>query len=227
MARYSISAFLARQTCQIAQQVKTYHPIEYRGTRYGSSQRPSDARWEWAAATLQAHGANNVLDLGCCEGDFVRRASKAGYFALGLDHACGRLMMGSNTIWGDKQIMSGFALAQIDPALVDRLPRFDAVLFLSVLHHIMARNGEPYACELLRRLGERVVGQVLLFEMGTSLEKTHKWASQLPDMGSAPADWVGDFLGRAGYRDVRVLGWSDAWDSRYRRPMFAAASPER
>ena len=55
------------------------------------------------------------------------------------------------------------------PADFDALPKFDAVICMSVVHHIIRAYGITSAEEFLRALARRVE-KVLIFEIGTADE---------------------------------------------------------
>jgi SAM-dependent methyltransferase len=117
---------------------------------------PSGDRWATIAANLRAAGAKTLLDLGCAEGYFVQQAAKCGCLAVGVDSDVLRLSLAQASATLNRVQGAGFIYAELTPEFIDMLPTYDAVLFLSVMHHIMYERGVDYAREYMRRLKPKV-----------------------------------------------------------------------
>jgi hypothetical protein len=64
---------------------RPYEPVEIGGRRFNNV-GDSDGRWRAVAEVLDRHAVHNVLDVGCAEGWFVRRAAKDhNCFAVGIE----------------------------------------------------------------------------------------------------------------------------------------------
>ena len=64
---------------------RPYEPVEIGGRRFDNV-RDSDGRWRAIATVLKQFGVRNVLDVGCAEGWFVRRAATDLHcFAVGIE----------------------------------------------------------------------------------------------------------------------------------------------
>jgi cyclopropane fatty-acyl-phospholipid synthase-like methyltransferase len=207
---------------RVSRSFVAYQPVSLQGETLQPGQRACTDRWTMIAAQLRATGARSLLDLGCAEGYFVRSAAaELGCFALGVDGDFTRLLVAQTCTLEDRVTGAAFALGTIDAALVSRLPVFDAVIFLSVMHHVMYEHGVDYARHLLRAIHKQT-RLCLFFDMGQSNETENEWARLLPDMGSDPAAWIGDFLRSAGFATVEKIGESDSWKNEARRSVFVA-----
>lgn len=199
-----------------------YHPVEFQGRRLAEGQRGCSDRWAAIKSQIEAHGAETLLDLGCAEGYFVRSAAvECGCVALGVDADLRRLTLAESFSTLDRVQGAGFMLAELTPALLQKLPRFDLVVFLSVMHHIMYECGVDHAREIAALVRSKT-NKVLIFDMGQSDETEHEWAGALPDMGADPHAWIREFLLSAGFSSVDKLAETDSYQGHVRRAVFAA-----
>jgi hypothetical protein len=201
---------------------QVYHPVAVAGRCLRQGERSCRDRWALIAPQLERHQIRTLLDLGCAEGFFVRQAAAIeGCFALGIDADVRRLTIAQTASILDEAHNAGFMLARVTPDFVDRLPEFDAVLFLSVLHHVMSEHGEDHARDLLRRIRLKTRA-LMIFDMGHSGETTQAWAQRLPAMGDEPDRWIAGFLRSAGYSQTEKLGETDGYRGSGRRTVFLA-----
>jgi hypothetical protein len=103
------------------------------------------------------------------------------------------------------------------------LPKFDAVICMSVVHHIIRAYGLATAGEFVTALVSRV-NKVLIFEVGTSEESS--WTEFLPELSQGHEVFVRDFLERCGLRNVRVIAESPAYHREVQRLLFVAEPKE-
>lgn len=218
-----LSSFLFRLYArQLLGAYPHYQPVLYRGRAAGGSDRACADRWEAMKRGLDAFSVESLLDLGSAEGFYVLRAAQElACMALGVDADMRRLAIAQNQIVSEKIAPAGFLFGVIDEALLKKLPVFDAVLCLSFLHHVMASSGTAYAAELLRLMRARAA-KVFFFEMGQSDEKEQRWATELPDMGANPHQWIRDLLESAGFTRVVKIGESRAYGGSVKRALFQA-----
>jgi hypothetical protein len=111
------------------------------------------------------------------------------------------------------------ARAFVTPDAIRGLPQFDAVLCLSVLHHVIRGFGLGVAERFLQVLATRV-SKVLLFEIGTAGESS--WTEFLPAQSQGQEAFVRELLERAGFRDVLVIAESAAYHREVQRLLFVA-----
>lgn len=206
---------------RLVKQVHPYHPVAMDGKLLAPGERNCNDRWQILRNVL-AEGADSLLDLGCAEGYFVSRAAREyGCFALGIDADVRRLTIAQDLNVISRNEYAGFMYAHMNMEFLRKLPQFDVVVFLAVLHHVMYEHGVDHARELMSGIRMKTK-KVLLFEMGQSNEKSMHWASHLPDMGSDPQEWIRSFLLSCGFSTAEKVGETDAYQSSSRRSIFLA-----
>lgn len=184
--------------------------------------RECEVRWDAIRRVLEEHGCRSVVDLGSSEGYYVIQAARHGLgFCVGVDFDLRRTWTAVNQVVLEDIPRAGFLVSEIDMELVEALPRFDAAIFLSVLHHIMYRDGEEHARRLMAALAERI-DKVVIFEMGQSDEHLEKWAAELPDMGPDPHAWIARFLRSAGFAHVEKIAEAPSYRREVNRALFKA-----
>lgn len=206
----------------IAKRVKyhnAYQPISVGSVRPRKTIRNCDDRWEMIRESIVTTGSRNLIDFGCAEGYFVRKAGEMGCFAVGVDRDYNRLGLIEAARMIDKSECSGFILSSIDEQLLSKLPPFDAVLCFSVMHHIIRHNSVEYGLERLRQM-RSITRKVFLFDMGQTNEVTTGWAEKLPYMGEDPRPWISNFLKEGGFENVEVIGETDAYKDNVSRYVF-------
>jgi len=197
-----------------------YQPILNGGKLIPGGDRNCIDRWELIKKEILNYEASSVLDVGCAEGFYViKSAEECGCVSLGIDADIRRFSMAQNQILSEKIMPAGFLLAEIDAELIKKLPKFDVVIFLSVMHHMMYSLGEEYSRNILTELRKKI-NKVLIFEMGQSDEFKNGWAKLLPDMGSNPHEWIRKFVLSAGFSNVQKIGESDSYNKDRNRAIF-------
>lgn len=197
-----------------------YQPV-VTATGQTSSARECEVRWEAIAPVLAASGAKSLVDLGCSEGFYVLRAAKAGLpFSMGVDFDQRRMFTCTGQMVLQDLQHAGFLMAPVDETLLDALPKFDAVIFLSVIHHMMYQHGVEYAQRILQQVAAKT-GKVCFFEMGQSDEHKESWAKLMPDMGSDPHAWVQQFALDNGFSRAKKLSQASSFAKETSRALFA------
>lgn len=196
-----------------------YQPIHVGTVKSRVSTRECEDRWVIVKDVIEQVEARSLVDFGCAEGFFVRRAGELGLFSLGIDRDYNRLGLIESARMIDRSEKSGFLLSGIDEDLLTKCPKFDVVLCFSVLHHVIRHNNLEYGREILR-LMRLVASKAFVFDMGQSTETSTAWAKELPDMGADPAAWVAEFLRSAGFQSVAVAGETDAYKDSVPRYVF-------
>ena len=206
---------------RLVKQVVPYHPVSLNGELLAGGERQCSDRWTIISKVL-SQGGSTLLDLGCAEGYFVSRAAQEyGCVALGVDADVRRLTVAQDVNVINKTPNAGFMYANVTMEFLRKLPRFDVVIFLAVLHHVMYEHGLDYAREYMRCIHEKTA-KALVFEMGQSNESGMEWASSLPDMGPNPHEWIVEFLLSCGFTEVQKAGETDAYHSNVHRGVFVA-----
>lgn len=205
---------------RIARSYSPYQPVSIKGKPICPGERKHSDRFAVIRNVIESTGAKTVLDLGCAEGYFVAQAAaQCGCIALGIDADVRRLSLAQASVTLNRVKGAGFMYGELTPEFVQRLPMFDAVFFMSILHHIMYERGVEYALEYMKGLRAKA-SKFLIFDMGQSDETENTWASLLPDMGSNPHFWVKQFLESAGFSKVEKLTESDSYQGFAKRALF-------
>jgi O-antigen chain-terminating bifunctional methyltransferase/kinase len=206
---------------RLIKQLEPYHPVSMEGELIAPGERQCSDRWAVISKVL-SEKPDTVLDLGCAEGYFVFRAAQEfGCFTLGVDADVRRLTIAQELNLLNKSDRSGFMYADISPEFLRKLPQFDVVILLAVLHHVMYEHGVEYARDYMKIIRDKT-RIALVFEMGQSNEVSMEWARSLPDMGARPVEWIAEFLFSCGFSEVSKAGETDAYQSNCHRGVFVA-----
>jgi 2-polyprenyl-3-methyl-5-hydroxy-6-metoxy-1,4-benzoquinol methylase len=198
---------------------KAYQPIWVGAIRSKKTIRDCEDRWSMVRRSIEETGSRSVVDLGCAEGFFVRKAGEMGCFAVGVDRDYNRLGLIESARMIDRSEHSAFMLADIDLPLLGNIPQFDTVLCFSVMHHIIRRNSFEHGLAILKAIRSRT-GKAFIFDMGQTNEISTSWVTKLPDMGADPQNWIEGFLRAGGFAEVRCIGKTDAFQDEVDRHVF-------
>ncbi len=199
------------------------HSPEIAGGRVGK--RENETRWSAISTALESYEPRSILDVGCAEGWFLRRAADTfNCFGLGIDSYESRVMLGeaARLHGGDERVAIMKGKLKADD--IRALPRFDAVICLSVLHWIIREEGLPAAQEFVRALLSRAE-RVLLFEIGEAEHFARRFSTLLPGDASGE-NFVRYLLATAGASNIRVIAESRDINDRKTRLLFAAEPPQ-
>jgi hypothetical protein len=118
---------------------RPYESVEIGGRRFNNV-RDSDRRWRAVAEVLDRHAVHNVLDVGCAEGWFVRRAAKDhNCFAVGIE-ATDALCVGELARLHDRVERAATIRAFMTP---EALRRSDHFAFCSSSHSARSSRIAP------------------------------------------------------------------------------------
>lgn len=193
-----------------------YHPIWVDGITSKASSRARDTRWDMVEAQIKTYGVGSLLDIGCAEGYFVRKAAATGCFTIGIDANSTIFSLNQAASTLDKNHNCGFVLAPLSLDLLERIPNFDMIICLSMMHHVLRIQGIENVRGYLGKMSTKF-NKCAMFDMATSIEK--KLQPPLPDMGPDPAAWIKDLLMSSGFPNVEQIGTS-ASPNGDPRPMF-------
>jgi SAM-dependent methyltransferase len=219
--RLSASRRLLNAAFQVLRPKRAYEPVELGGRRF-ASKREVEARWTAIAEAIRRYEVRTVLDIGCAEGWFLRRAAEDfGCFCIGVDAEDRRVLTGEIARLHDGVERVAVMKARLTPEDIRELPACDMVLCLSVVHHVMREGGRRAAEEFVQALASRA-RKALIFEMGTSEERQLAWSSALPDMPQGQEPFVRGLLESCGLREVRVIASTPGLHGDAPRLLFAA-----
>ncbi len=201
---------------------RSYQPVgEIKDGARGRPESAFSERLKVLESEIRDCSANNLLDIGCCEGFFPRQVSlKHNILSLGIDGAGDRLNIGNALLELNEEEGYGFILKFLTPEDIVKLPSFDIVVCFSVLHHIVKVGGESEGVKFLKACS-KITKKRFIFDMGGPEETSHSWAK---DMEFLKGDVVAEtkkFLEKAGFTDVRHVGDSWGHNSDAKRPIFS------
>jgi hypothetical protein len=220
-ARFATGRRFMRAAFHLIRPKRLYEPVELAGSRY-SEKREAEARWNAIAEAIRHYGARNVLDVGCAEAWFLRRAARElGVFGIGVEAADRRVLVGEIARLHDGAERVAVLKARLEPDDILGLPVCDIVICLSVVHHVMREGGIEAARRFVTALATRA-RKALLFEMGTADETALEWTKTLPDMPAGQESFVRDLLISAGLSNIRVVASTPGLRKDAPRLLFAA-----
>lgn len=203
---------------------KSYQPVE--GIKFISQRRPDSAflkRWQIVSDVIKQYQPNNLLDIGCAEGFFARRAAlKHNLFAVGCEYNWRPLGIGAAIAELKDEQGYGFVRVLLTPDTLKKLPKFDMVICFSILHHLIRARGEGVGLEFLRSCVQ-TTGKCFLFDMGTPEETLNSWASDLNFLKNNSRSIeknIKIYLKQAGFKHVSCLGQALGYNSDAFRPIF-------
>jgi SAM-dependent methyltransferase len=197
---------------------KSYQPVRI-GAKRARPARDADTRWQAIAETLRHYGARSVFDIGCAEGVFVRRAAhELGCFAIGVE-ASNRATLGVLALACDRVERAAICRAFVTPEDLRNWPKFDAVICMSVAHHVMRAYGRERGEDFIAACASRA-DRVVIFEMGTGEEES--FADVLPPEAKHQESFVRTLLEGAGLVNVRIIAETGAYHKGATRLLFAA-----
>jgi SAM-dependent methyltransferase len=174
----------AAQTWELKQVIKH---VEYYQPLYGLQIDPKPLRScrDRAEAIAGAIGplspGMRLVDFGCSLGYFVFYFADRGIHAQGIDLSASNVAV-AQTVRRINRLSCSLSCAQLTLEYVRTIPvgRYNVGLLLSILHHIIHREGLEYARELVGELSRRI--PVLVLEMAHREEQVScDWRNSLPE----------------------------------------------
>ena len=200
-----------------------YQPVDGLGRRVVTRGEGSRTRLAAMRPVLEAHGVRTVMDVGANAGYFPIELARDGIRAVAVDFepTLLRTMLTAVRRNAVEDRVAVMAL-RIGPDSVELLPTVDAVICLSIWHHLVRDHGLAAADEILAALWERSRA-VLIFDTG---EREMGADFRLPAMEPDARTWVAGHLAEvcAG-GTVEHLGTHAAFDpdgAPVTRNLFAA-----
>ena len=189
-----------------------YQPLPWvRTVRLQRARRDSGSwsRLEQITRVVERVGASTAVDVGANSGFFSFALAERGLNVVAVepDPKYGRVIAYVARRATVDGLVALLALA-IDEDSVDLAPAADAVLFLSVWHHIVMHAGLRAASSVVRQLWARS-RMVLFFDTG---QEEMGRAFGLPAMKPAPRRWIESYLAETcGGGEVEWLGSHQAF----------------
>jgi 2-polyprenyl-3-methyl-5-hydroxy-6-metoxy-1,4-benzoquinol methylase len=198
-----------------------YEPLKISGKLYDSC-RNWEIRWKIIKNELLNYETSSIIDIGCAEGWFIRLAAEElKCFSLGIERNDKRLLPGELSRLYDRVENCAIIKADLTIENIIKLPLVDVILCLSVMHHIVYKQGIEYARDFIKALSEKAK-KAIIFEMGTAQETKAKWSSDMPDMPEGQDNFIKDFLKSAGLVNIKIIGRSSSIYNDAERLLFVA-----
>lgn len=207
---------------------KSYQPIGDK--KIGSSLRPNSAfmkRLEILESEIKSCKANNLLDIGCAEGFFVRQTSlKNSLFSIGVDGSLERIEKGVFLSQLNHEEGYGFVLQMLTPEKISRLPKFDIVVCFSLLHHVISQKGRREGLNFLKACNG-ITKKQFIFDMGSPDEILQPWAKDLNFLQGDVVANIKSYLEEAGFANIKCVGESLGHRGEAVRPIFLCCSSDK
>lgn len=167
-----------------------YQPLPWIGKTKALRDAGVDTRWESISTVLDEVSPGSALDVGSQVGFFALAIARRGTPTVAVE----RNPQFYRTLLYAKEKMEldnvGLLVMPVEPHTVQLLPAADAVVFMSVWHHMYREHGDAAAREMLRTIWAHT-GKVLFFETGES-EMPPRY--HVPDMAGDPVGWITKLL---------------------------------
>ena len=184
-----------KQLKEILLEIKTtkvYQTIKFNNLSLSGSRKKTDSRLSIILDHLDPK-SKKILDVGCSNGLFCYHLAQMGAIVSGVDK-------NKEVINLNKKISEYFDLNinfyedDVNLNFFNNLPDYDAILFLSVLHHIFhhCRQKPLELCnKIIKSISKKT--NLLIFEIGQSAEP-FTWSKKLLLMEPDPKQWIIDNL---------------------------------
>lgn len=179
--------------------------------------RPSEDRWAMIRDHMPAE-SKTVFDIGSNSGYYLFQFANLGYLSHGIESDPDLVYFTSlqNYLLDAKGVSC--ECGRFDLRFIEHMPRYDVVLCLSIMHHIIMSEGIDVAEAVLKALVQKI-NHVMFFEMGQSNETKADWFYRLPRMQPDPEVWISLWLKKCGFKKIETIGTSQTTVPRY---LFAA-----
>jgi hypothetical protein len=167
-----------------------YQPVASLPIRSANRGGGSESRWEAIFPVVCEQRAESAVDVGASEGYFSIRLGRACVPTIAIE---GEPSISRTAIFAVRRSgvdNVGVLAMELTPENVVALPAGDAVLCLSVWHHLVRRYGLADTTEMLKTIWDRT-GKVLFFDTG---EDEMSPDFNLPEMRPDARSWLAGYL---------------------------------
>lgn len=99
---------------------------------YQGKRTDNEKRWKMISSNLELDD-KTALDIGCAEGYFTSKLADLGMEVVGIDKDPEKIKI-AKILWNDKERVK-FYQSELLPKSIDRIPKKDVTLLLTVYHH--------------------------------------------------------------------------------------------
>jgi hypothetical protein len=167
-----------------------YQPVASLPTRAATRGTGSESRWEAMFPVLCEQDVGSAVDLGACEGYFSIKLGRACIPTIALEGYPGTYRTAIYAVRRSGLDNVGVLALALNPDNVVAVPASDAVLCLSLWHHLVRQHGLAGTTEMLKTIWDRT-GKVLFFDTGEN-EMTSDYG--LPEMRPDSRSWLAGYL---------------------------------
>jgi hypothetical protein len=198
-----------------------YQPVASLPIRTATRGTGSESRWEAIFPVLGEQAVKSAVDIGACEGYFSIKLGSAGIPTIALEGYPATYRTALYAVRRSGLDNVGVLALELNPDNIVAVPAADAVLCLSVWHHLVRYQGLAGATEMMKTIWDRT-DKVLFFDTGEN-EMTPDYG--LPEMTPDARSWLSAYLAATceGSR-IEHLGTHAAFDPSGRpveRDLFA------
>lgn len=164
----------------------------------------------------------SLLDIGCNEGHFTRKAAENGWCAWGIDDLAHPVEFATEQARAQGLSNALFAQGQLTPEVARRLPSFDVILMVSTFHEIFQVFGPDLAYRMFDDL-LAACRQKMIFEPASTNDRysgSHALFIKENDR-TAIESWVCSIASRSPGWRVRFVGKTQYTNAEPYRFMFA------
>jgi len=186
-----------------------YQPVASLPARSATRGTGSESRWEAILPVVSQQHVESAVDIGACEGYFSIELGRSGVPTIALEGYPSNYRTAMYAVRRSGLDNVGVLALELTPENVVAVPTADAMLCLSVWHHLVRNHGLPNATEMMQTIWDRTA-KVLFFDTGED-EMTPDYG--LPELAPDARSWLTDYLGETceGSR-VEHLGMHAAFD---------------
>jgi len=158
---------------------------DFFGDDLSHAHRPTNNRLETILSHFPDGGFDRVLDIGCCSGFFCFGMAAHSREILGIDKQIIHLSMAQASAKRHNVTNCQFREQFVEDLFAQEPDRvWDAVVYMSVHHHMVGKYGWDEAAKWLRKIWDRTES-TLFFEMGQKNESVNRsarahWWNALP-----------------------------------------------
>jgi hypothetical protein len=203
-----------------------YQPLPWLGIHAAQRAVGVESRWRAIEGALAARDVRTGLDLGSNAGYFTIQLAHQGLATIGVEPDPRHVRIFRFAVKRLRLPNVGCLDLNVTPTTASMLPSADAVLFLSVWHHMVRSHGLKGASLIMGEVWAKT-RQLLFFETG-ELEMPASF--RLPDMSPEPRVYLEKYLAEhCPGGKVEHLGLHDAFTperQRCRRNLFLVVREE-
>ena len=200
---------------------RAYQPMPVLGLRGAARETATASRFEAMLSVIERTSVRDAVDVGCHYGWYVLQLAERGIATVGIEESAPAYRSALLAVRRSRASNAGILAMRVTPETASLVPTADAMLLLSVWHHLVRNFGLEAATEILETLWSRT-RRVLFFETG---EAEMGPEFRLPAFEPDAPTWLNGYLERTCEgSEVVHLGLHAAFDADARpcrRNLFA------